>query len=112
MHKGDIVTVYAIVETRYACCLGELIHKPNAHGDPIDVKGLYRHQVKPWKGIVVGYTWRATGHYNWDTQSLMVDKRHKVWLVQPLGNDRWYKPAACLKEDLTTCCHCGTMITV
>ena len=109
-NKGDIVKVSAIVQTCYVTYpvrlqdiapYGKMIHKPTGGGR---LKCLFRSPCSA-RGVVVGYSYRATGWYGYQEEDcpahLMEDKRHRVTRVQPLdGTGRYYKPFACLEEDL------------
>jgi hypothetical protein len=118
MKKGDVVLVNAYVTTRYAETGDEIAHAPEGDIYKESIKCLIKHRPpEPFKGLVVGYSFRATGYYcpskpeygefgtilSYDPAILSEDKRHKVWMVQPFGDsdNRWYKPLACLEEDLT-----------
>ncbi len=110
MKKSDKVRIKAEVQTSYYNLSGwELMHKPTL-GRP---KSLYRCK-RSIEGLVLGYTFLSTGggnlrrggwsteYDNYESAYLKVDKRFKVWVVEPLGNDsnRYYKPIRCLEEDL------------
>jgi len=105
--KGDRVLVKAIVTTFYtdsrvseedACAF---VHIPKGTG-LIKVM-ITLDSEEPWLGLVMGYSYRATGHYytgNDGEGHLAEDQRHKVWLVQPLETHRYLQPTACREEDL------------
>ncbi len=113
LKKGDVVTVNAIVYTRYGDGLQglheTLIHYAEDWGThhPGKMQNLFRgaRQAIPWRGLIVGKSHRVTGTLvdpgsENDLPYLMADKVHPVWLVEPLDAQRWIKPAACLEEDL------------
>lgn len=113
MEKGDTVLVQAKVVARYDTDRAGFgltkIHEPKGR-DSVNKKCLFRYAflLRPVKGIVVGWSCRATGLYSSPgyqdsdgSATLDVDKRHRVWMVQPFNEDqRWNKPMACLEEDL------------
>jgi len=72
-------------------------------------RNLWRYAYKkPWRGLVTGWSFRQTGNSvpsdgSWDDYSpgyLASDQYHKVWMVQPMKNERWLRPIACLEADL------------
>jgi len=113
--KGDVVVVKATVSTEYRDrmhrspgCL-QMMRLTLVHVPPYDrevLKCLVKRPFRrPQKGMVVGYTVRATGHYvgrvdEDDISYLIEDKRHKVIVVEPLRSQRWAPPWICLEEDL------------
>lgn len=108
MKKGDLVRVKAQVVTRFPNIWtgGTLVHEPK-RGQATSKKCLYRLDFEPWTGMIVGKSYLATGLYEqagdyWDGNyaSLKEDKRHAVWLVEPIDSNRWVKPFACLEVDL------------
>lgn len=110
MKKGDRVRVREILETSYSSVElmkvqgFNLIHSPK---NEYNAKRLYRQRVN-FEGMVIGYSFLSTGnnsqgsYYEDDYEPgyLMEDKRHKVWLVELLGSQRYTKPLACFEEDL------------
>ena len=113
--KGDVVAVKATVSTQY--CDGmhrspgylQMMNSTLVHVPPYDrevLKCLIKRPLRrPQKGMVMGYTARATGHYvgrvdEDDISYLIEDKRHKVIVVEPLRSQRWAPPWICLEEDL------------
>ena len=112
MKKGDVVIVRAYALTSYNDMetLGaELVHCPKGTWKS---KKLYRQKAhEPWTGLVVGTSYRATGHYDSgatdmystpDPPYLIEDKRHPVVMVQRLDTERWLRPVACFDADLET----------
>ena len=123
--KGTRVRVLAQVCTGYAApTLSELwpsvkempevevVHDPDATKWPnsYDRKKLFRVETNPpLIGIVIGKTKRQTGWYDdkqYDSEyrrpSLMVDKTHVLWLVEPCLITDWYRePILVLETDLT-----------
>jgi len=122
MEKGDVVLVHATVFChRTGGDLGpmnearpesHLVHSPAGVGDQ---RQLWRLPHKPWRGLVTGRTYLATGivkygysgpydSYDGDLE-LVEDKRHIVLCVQPLDTKRWLKPWRCLEADLEVVAH-------
>ena len=108
---GQQVTVSAYVftkflhdwDTRWTKGLpddSEMVHQPDPGIGYSKVLIKQRFQ-KPVSGIIVGYTWRATGkvHGEWEDAYLQEDKRHKVWLIA--SNLRYTKPIVALVADIT-----------
>jgi len=93
---------------------------PNVTGDQLtmihEAWGGYSNKLNLWRyeysrpvlGMVVGWSFRQTGESVPSSGSyddyfqgyLAADKRHKVIMVQPLANERWLRPIACLEEDI------------
>lgn len=69
---------------------------------------IWRYEVWPWEGMVVGWSHRQTGdlvqsrHTESDHERGYIKgvKRHLVVMVQPLHTDRYLRPSACLADDL------------
>ena len=103
MKKGDRVLVKATVRTGYARISNneDVIYEPRGGG-----KRILRYPHTDVIGIIIGYSWRATGHYSPRVDDnppfLSEDKRHKVWLVESLrgGDERYIEPLVCLEADL------------
>lgn len=114
MNKGDQVLVKATVWTEYGPGYeDELVHQPTRWSGPDlrRIKSLRRERwAQPRHGLLVGYSYLATGcgygsaalSASWDEDSpaLREDRRHRVWVVEPLDNNRYIKPWHCLEEDL------------
>ena len=94
----------------YAMSGGEIVAEPSSqftgnYVNPSWDRVLVRQSLKsPIEGILVGYTFRVTGHYHasgWDSESpgwLEATKYHKVWLVA--SHLRWQQPTLVLEGDL------------
>lgn len=61
---------------------------------------------KPVKGMIVGYSFLRTGErvpansYDYEPAFLMNITDHKVWLVEPLNNNRYLKPIRCQEHQI------------
>lgn len=111
MKKGDIVRASAYVVAEYGG-YGDVIHEPSK--EFLDGVSKYhsthrirrlRRRNRVFVGMVIGYTFRQTGYqyvgYDYeDPTYLNEDKRHFVYLVEPIDRQRWLKPFACLPNDL------------
>jgi len=104
--KGDVVRAKAFVWTtkvKYGQ-RGTLIHEPETGTHK---RYLFRRETL-FEGMVVGYSFRQTGEIHpssgsWDDYDpgyLHADNYHFVYLVEPINNERWLEPYACLPEDL------------
>jgi len=127
MKKGDKVLVRAIVENPLGMIIypgfsitqrmgkpGKLrvIHTPPFASEDGEerTRSLWRFEFdEPWLGLVTGYSLRQTGVVvgagfdpgsGWTEPYLLTDKYHRVVMVQPLRAQRWFRPSACLEEDL------------
>ena len=113
--KGDVVEVKATVSTEYRDRTSRspgylgMMNLTLVHVPPYDkeiLKCLLKRSFhRPQKGMVVGHTVRATGHYEGvpypdDAPYLSEDKRHRVVVVESLRSQRWTPPWICLEEDL------------
>ena len=122
MELGQIVKIKARVDTGYekdALILGlrddersgpqfSVVHKPKVAKRP---RCLFRLEFdEPVDGMVIGYTWRATGAYNsgggdgygdYDPPYLSEDARYKVWMVATTL--RWKQPILALEQDISEC---------
>jgi hypothetical protein len=116
MRKGQKVIVNATVDSRYGVHnpdVLELVHCPEGLEPGVNIKSLFRwKKTKPWLGVVVGRSYRATGIYRAEPDSefydpyrdraLDEDVRHVVWMLEPLEGWRYLKPVPCLEKDLCT----------
>jgi len=71
-------------------------------------KCLMRKTMFRVRGLVVGYTRRATGYYipgrydpiDSDPPYMQQEKRHLLVMVESTEKDQWVDPWLCLEEDL------------
>lgn len=113
--KGSVVEVCATVCTSYdnldMFSSYDLEHEPAVGGRVGRIKRLFRAPTEGWEGLVIGYTYLATGglkreledefggtYYQWYLQE---DKRHRVFRVVPLDSDRFLKSVCVLESDLS-----------
>lgn len=104
MKKGTVVLVKAEVRTGFhSIPEDEVLHTPRTYLGTGRLKKLYKHTIDPYRAIVVGHSYLATGRWQpgWEELAELVeDRRHSVVLVEPLQGTRYLKPRACLEEDL------------
>jgi hypothetical protein len=114
--KGDKVLVKAVVWTKnthvpYGCdpFKAEILHQPSKKSLPNVHSGyirpLKRALVKEsLEGLVIGRSTRISCVYHWARnigEGYITDSTtHKVVMVTPLNNQRYFEPYACLEEDL------------
>lgn len=113
MKKGDIVQVNAVVYTARRDVPLEsrketLLHRPN-HG--LVRTCLFRAEVTPWQGLVVGRSHLQTGDYfsgssydgrdvdSYKPPRLYCDKAHIVLMVSPMDTERYLRPVTVLEPD-------------
>lgn len=124
-YKGDVVRVGATVRTTFnltpvregeqfvhvAPEWGDFPYRRTQNVDSYRVVKLARRPILPARlGLVIGYSHLATGiieipaHVHVDDPNVLrEDKRHVVWMIEPLDNyqsQRYVKPLTCLAVDL------------